>query len=160
MSCTLLTIPLEEGRSNLQVIKTLSRKWQTLAGGATSWQQKGKNAWMYDSVVDFQRMAGCWINQSYNLMCHTGFGGFLLTQVSSFAYGELFSFSLLTLSQTPRVWLIISLVVWNAKSNWLSEKENKLRHGSVKCNGFVVFFGIGMFLQYLPYFSCWMRNGL
>lgn len=110
---------------------------------------------MYDSVADFQRMAGCLIRQSYNLMCHTDFGGFLLTQVSSFACGELFSFSLLTPSQTPRVWLIISLVVQNVKSNWLSEKENKLRHGSVKCNGFVVFFEIGMFLQYLPYFSCW-----
>lgn len=44
-----------------------------------------------------------------------------------------------------RVWLIISLVVQNMRNNLLSEKENKLRHGSVVNNGFVVFFGIRMF---------------
>jgi len=92
---------------------------------------------MCNPILDFQGLAGCQASWSHYLM-HIG--------VTS-ACEKMFLSSWLILSKTLSMAgiaraCLISLVVQNVNSNWLSEKENKLRCSSVENNGFVVFFVI------------------
>lgn len=116
---------------------TFQGHYQLVAEG----KRRGNNKLLYNPIFLLWGLAGFQASQSHNLM-HTGVTCPHHVPVQP-ANSE----------QNPergwagiaRVWVIISLVVQNMRSNWLSEKENKLRHGSVENNGFVVFFGIRMF---------------
>lgn len=116
---------------------TCQGNYQLVAGGK---RWRGNNKLMCNPIFMSWGLAGFQARQSHNLM-HIGVICLQDVPVQP-ANSE----------QKPgrdwagiaRVWLIISLVAQNMRSNWLSEKENKLRHGSVENNGFVVFFGIRM----------------
>lgn len=112
--------------------------YQLVAGGK---RRRGNNKVMCNPILLLWGLAGFQASQSHNLMC---IGVICLQDVPVQPANSEYSTEC-GWAGIARVWVIISLVVQNMRSNWLSEKENKLRHGSVENNGFVVFFGIRMF---------------